>query len=295
MIFQSLAYFKELLVHVGKNFCHLGYRHGGAHACNDVFALSVHKEFAHKALFAGSGVTGERNAGAAIVAHVAECHHLNVYSGAPAVRDVVVHTIDVCTGVVPAAEYSFDSFEELFLGIVGEVFAELSLILCLELVSKGLEVVSAEFYVELNTLFFLHLVDELFEIFFADFHNDVGEHLNESSVAVPSPAGVVGLLGDSVYNFFVKAEVENGVHHAGHGSSCAGTNGYEKGIFLIAELLSADFFHLVDIRHDLCLYFGVDLSAVFIILGAGFGRNGKTLGYGKTYLGHFRKVRAFAA
>jgi len=33
----------------------------------------------HKPFFAGSGVTRERNAGAAIVAHVAERHHLNVY------------------------------------------------------------------------------------------------------------------------------------------------------------------------------------------------------------------------
>ena len=65
-------------------------------------------------------------------------------------------------------------------------------------------------------LFFFHLVDELFKVLFADLHNNVGVHLNESSVAVPSPSGVTGFLGNNLNNLFVKAEVKDGIHHTGH-------------------------------------------------------------------------------
>ena len=295
MVFESFANFEELVVNFGQYFCHLGDGHRSTNACNDVFALSVHKEFAHKSGFAGSRVTGERNAGTAIVAHVAECHHLNVYSGTPAVRNVVVHSVNVCTGVVPASEYGFDSFKELFLRIGGEVLADLFLVFGFELGCQFFKIFGGEFDVVGYALLFLHLVDESFKIFLADFHNDVGEHLNKSSVAVPSPSGVTGLLCKHFYDLLVQSEVEDGVHHTRHGCSCARTNGNEKRIFEVAELLAGDLLHLFDVFHDLRLNLGIDLLSVLIVLSASFGGNSEALGNGKTDIGHFRKVCAFAA
>ena len=46
----------------------------GTDAGNDVLALRVGQELAHELLLAGGGVAGEGNAGAAVVAHVAERH-----------------------------------------------------------------------------------------------------------------------------------------------------------------------------------------------------------------------------
>ena len=295
MIFEDLADFLELLVDLGEDFRHLGDGHRRADACNDVFALCVGEELAHEALLARSGVTREGNARTAVVAHVAERHHLDVDGGTPAVRDVVVHTVDVRTGVVPRTEDCLDRFEELLLGIGGEVLAELVLVLGLELVGKLFEVVCRELDVLRDALLFLHLVDELFEVLLADFHNDVGEHLDESSVAVPSPAGVVGLLRDGLDDLFVEAEVEDGIHHAGHGSACARTDGDEERVLLIAELLAADLLHLVDVLHDLSLDLGIDLTAVLIVLRACFGGDGEALRHGKTDVGHLCKVCALAA
>ena len=277
VIFENGANFLELFIYVGENFRHLCDRHRRSYARNDVFALSVGKELTHETFFAGSGVTGKRDARAAVVAHVTESHHLYVYSGTPTVRNVVVHTVDVRSGVVPTSEYGFDSLEKLNLRVGGEVAAELFLIFGFELVGKGFKVVGVKFYVERNALLFLHLVDEFFKVLLADFHNDVREHLNESSVAVPSPSGVAGLLRQYLYDLFVKTEVKNGIHHAGHRRSGAGTYGYEKGVFEIAEFLAGDFLHLLDVFHNFRLNIGVDLSAVFIILRAGLGRDGETL------------------
>ena len=295
MVFESFANFEKLGVNFGQYFSHLGDGHRSTNAGNDVFALSVHKEFAHESGFAGGGVTGERNAGTAIVAHVTECHHLNVYSGTPAVRNVVVHSVDVCAGVVPASEHGFDSFEKLFLRIGGEILADLFFVFRFELVCQLFKIFGSEFDVVGYALLRLHLIDECFEIFLTDFHNDVGEHLNKSSVAVPSPSGVTGLLCKHFNNLLVQAEIEDGVHHTGHGRSCSRTNGNEKRIFEIAEFLSGDLFHLFDVFHDLRLNLGIDLFSVLIVLSAGFGRNSETLGNGKTDIGHFCKVCAFAA
>ena len=46
---------------------------------------------------------------------------------------------------------------------------------------------------------YTHL-DELFKVFLTDFHNDVGIHLDKSSVAVISPARVAGLLSHNFNN-----------------------------------------------------------------------------------------------
>ena len=64
---------------------------------------------------------------------------------------------------------------------------------------------------------------------------------------------------------------------------------------MIPELFAGDFFHLRNVFHNLRADFVVDLSAVGIILRAGFGSDGKALRNGKTDFGHFGKVCAFAA
>ena len=295
MIFEDLADFLELLVHIREDVCHLRNGHRGADACDDVFALGVGQELAHEALFAGRGVTRERDARAAVVAHVAERHHLHVDRGTPAVRDVVVHTVDVCAGVVPRTEHRLDRAEELFLRVGGEVGTDLRLVLRLELLGELFQVVGGQLDVLRDALLFLHLIDELLEIFFADFHNDVRIHLDEAAIAVVCPTGVAGFGGERLHDFLVEAEVEDGVHHARHGSARTRTNGDEQRVFLVAEFFAADLFHLVDVVHDLGLDLGIDLAAVLIILRAGLGGDGEALRNGKTDVGHFREVRALTA
>ena len=295
VIFKDLADFLELLVNLGENARHLSDGHGRAHACNDVFALRVGQELAHKALFARGGIARERNARAAVVAHVAERHHLHVDRGTPAVGDVVVHTVDVRAGVVPRTEDRLDRLKELLLGIGREVLAELLFVLRLELVGEFLEVLRRQLDVLRDALLFLHLVDELFKVLLADFHDDVGEHLNESSVAVICPAGIAGLLCQRLHDFLIETEVEDRVHHAGHGSACTRTHGDEQRVLLVAELLAADLFHLVDVLHDLRLDRGIDLPSVLIVLRAGLRRDREALGDGKSDVRHLRKVGALAA
>ena len=83
--------------------------------------------------------------------------------------------------------------------------------------------------------------------YFADFHDDIGVHLDKSSIAVICPSGIAGPLCQNLYHFLVEAQVQDGVHHARHGSTGAGTYGHEKRIFLVAELLAGNLLHFDDV------------------------------------------------
>ncbi len=295
MLLQRLADLLELGKGLGELFGHLVDGHGGAHAGHNVLALGVGEELAHELLLAGGGVAGEGDAGAAVVAHVAEDHHLHVDGGAPAVGDVVIPAIHVGAGVVPAAENGLDGAHQLLLGVGGEVLTDLGLIFGLELAGQLLQVVGGQLHVQLDALLLLHLVDELLEILLAHLHDHVGVHLDKAAIAVPGPAGVIGLVGDGVDHVLVQAQVQDGIHHAGHGGAGAGADGDQQGVLLVAELLAGDLLHLLDVFHDLAADLVGDLPAVLIILRAGFGADGEALGDGQADVGHLSQVRALAA
>ena len=129
VILQNFAHILELGESGGELLSHLADRHGSPHAGHHVLALGVGQKLAEELLLAGGGVAGEGHAGAAVVAHVAEGHGLDVDGGAPGVGDVVVAAVDVGPGVVPRAEHGLDGAHELLLGIGGEVLPHLGLVL----------------------------------------------------------------------------------------------------------------------------------------------------------------------
>ena len=176
--------------------------------------------------------------------------------------------------------------------------ASLLLVLGLELLGQLLEVGGGQFNIELDALALLHLVDELLEVLLADFHDDVGEHLDEAAVGVIHKAlelGVGVALDHGGDDVVVQTEVQDGVHHAGHGSTGAGTDGNQQGVLQIAELLAVDLLHGLDVLHDLSHDLVIDLAAVLIVLGAGFGGDGEALGNGQTDVAHLGQVGALAA
>ena len=293
VVFQQGADLGELLVGRGELFGHLGNGHGGADTGNHVLALGVGQEFAHQVLLAGGGVTGKGNAGAGVIVQVAEHHGHHVDGSAPGIGNVVVTTVNIGTGVVPGTEHGTNGLVQLNLGIAGEVNAQLGLVFRLKLTGQLLQVVGSQLHIELNALLLLHLVNELLEILLAHFHNHIGEHLDEAAVGVPHKAGKLGVgvaLNHGFHHVVVQTQVQDGVHHAGHGGAGTGTDGDQQGIGEVAELLAIDFFHLVHIFHNLGHDFIVNLLAVFVIFGAGFGGNSKALGNRQANVGHFGQI-----
>ena len=172
----------------------------------------------------------------------------------------------------------------------------------LEFADHVFEIVHGETGVELDALLFLDFVDHHFEriMLFLRFgleaHDHVAVHLDETAVGIPGETLVTGLFGQTGNRFIIESEVENGVHHARHGSARAGANRNQQRIGRIAELLAHFLFNK---RHPL-LDIGFDQleDGVSTLLGidrAGFGADGETGWDGDTQAAHFSQIGPLAA
>ena len=141
MIFQLIGDADQLIIDFRKSLLDLINLHRCTDTGDNVLALCVHKNFREELVLARSRVTCEGNARSGIIAHVAECHHLDIDSCAPAVGDIIVTTIDVRARVVPGTEDSLDCLDELYLRVCREIIADLSLVLSLELACEFLQIV----------------------------------------------------------------------------------------------------------------------------------------------------------
>ena len=68
--------------------------------------------------------------------------------------------------------------------------------------------------------------------------HDVGIHLDEAAIAVEREAAVAGEFGEAFGGLVVEAEIEDGVHHAGHGGAAARADGDQQRIGRVAEFLA---------------------------------------------------------
>ena len=298
VILQLVGNGSELLIHLGHVLLELFDLEGGADTGHHVLALGVDQVFAEELLLAGGGVAGKCHAGAGILVQVAKHHGHDVDGSAPGVGDVVHAAVVIGPGVVPGAEDGLDGLHHLDFGIGGELLA---LFLLVELFEEGhqlLHVVLVQVDVILHTLGSLHLVDDDFKALLGQLHHHVGEHLDEPAVGVVDKALelVGGIAGDEAGgHFVVHAQVQDGVHHAGHGGPGAGADGDQQGLLGVAELFIVDLLNfcqsLVDLAHDLI----IDGPAILVILGAGFRRDGEALRHRHTQAGHFRQVCTLAA
>ena len=101
---EALGDLLELRVHLGHLVAHLADLRRGPDAGDDVLALRVGQVLAVDRSLAGVRVTGERDAGARVVAHVAEHHGHDVHRGAEVVRDLVVLAVVVGALAEPRVE-----------------------------------------------------------------------------------------------------------------------------------------------------------------------------------------------
>ncbi len=295
VVFERTGHLGELLVDLGQVLLELMDRLRRAHAGDHVFALGVDEVLAEQLLFARRRVAGERHARAGFVAGVAEHHLLHVDRGPPGIRNLVHAAVHFRAGVVPRAEHGLDGLQQLRGGVGGEVLALLLLVIGLELADKLFHVALVQLNVLLDAALGLLLVDDLLKVGLRQLHHHVGEHLDEPAVGVVGEARVVRKLREALHHGVVQAQVQDGVHHAGHRNPRAGADGNQQRVGGVAELLAGDFLQPGEVFENLGLDFVVDSAAVLIIFGAGFGRDGKPVRHGQAEAGHFGKAGALPA
>ncbi len=94
---------------------------------------------------------------------------------------------------------------------------------------------------------------------------------------------------------FVQAEVQDGVHHAGHGELRAGTDAEQHRVRRIAQLLTHLLFELHESLVDFLFNCFGNLLARVEIGVADLRRDGEAGGYGQPGARHLGQTGAFAA
>ena len=74
------------------------------------------------------------------------------------------------------------------------------------------------------TFLSLDLIDDLLKMALRNLHNNVREHLDESSVRIVSKSWIASLLCEAFNRYIVQTQVQDGIHHTWHGCTCTRTN-----------------------------------------------------------------------
>ena len=285
----------------------LGDRRRVADARDDVLTLGVDEEVAVALVGAVGRVARERDAGGGGVTLVAEGHDLHVDGSAEVVGNLVLLAIEDGALGVPGSEDCLLRETKLEDRVGGEdglaVDLDLGVLLdvdvvgedLLELGDEVLEVVSVELGVELHALLRLLGVDDVLEELAGNAHDDVREHLDEAAIGVVGKAGVTGLLDETLDRVVVETEVEDRVHHAGHGERGARADGDEQRVVLVAELLAHALLEILAVLVDLVEDALRPDVASAGVSDTGLAADGKSRRNGETDVGHLREVRALAA
>ena len=140
---------------------------------------------------------------------------------------------------------------------------------------------------------FLDAVEDVLELLLGNIQHHVAEHLDQAAIGVVGKAGIVAALGQRFDGLIVEAEVEDGVHHAGHGELCAGANGDQQGIFARAQLLPLQLLQPLEGGVHLDVDLGTQRAAH--VLATGLGLNGESWRNRQSGVGHLGQAGALAA
>ena len=266
-----------------------------ADAGDNVLALRIDQEFAVELLLAGRGIAGEGDAGGRGLAHIAEHHRLHVDRGAPAFGNGVQAPIGDGALVHPRAEHRADRAPELLMRILRKRLAVL-LLEPLLVASHQLDpVVGGEIGVERVAVAVLVVVEDVLEQVVFDAEHHVGIHGDEAPVAVIGEAAVARRFRHGLHGLVVEAEIEHGVHHAGHRRARARAHRDQQRVRLVAETLAGDAADLRQRRRHLALELFRIAVGVGVIVGADLGGDGEARRYRQAEIGHLGKPRALAA
>ncbi len=285
---------RKLPVNLGQRLAQGLDRLGGANSRHHVLALGLEQVLAEEPLLPGGGITGEGDPGAGVVTHVAEDHGLDVHRRAQGVGDVVVLPVGHRPAPVPRRENGGDGQRQLLPGVLWEGRfgvrpVDLPVLLREHGESLGRKLgVAADFGGPLGRLQL-----PLEELAVHPLY-DPPEELDEAAIGVEGEATVAGLLGQPLQGLLVKAQVEDGVHHPGHGQSRARPHRHQQRLGWVAEPLPGLGLQLLQVLFDLVQEAGGELVASLHVGIAGLGRNREARRHRHPCLGHLGDARSLA-
>jgi hypothetical protein len=156
-------------------------------------------------------------------------------------------------------------------------------------------VLGAEIGVERETVEVLVGVEDVLEYAVVDAEHNVRIHLDEAPVAVVGEPLATRFGGQPLHGRVVETEVEDGVHHAGHGGARAGAHRHQQRGGNIAEGGVDRLADRSQRRIDLLRQVAGQLAAVAVVGGAHLGGDGEARRHGQAEVRHLGEVGALAA
>jgi hypothetical protein len=269
-------------------------RHGVADAGDDVLALRVLQIVAVDALRPAARVTGEGDSGAGVGAQVAEHHRADVDGGTGVAGDALAAAVDDRPLGVPRVEDGVDRHVHLLARVLREVLVGLLADDRLEPADDVLQVLGVQVEIEVRALLALHLVQGVLEELAVDVEHGLAEHLDQPAIGVPGEPLAAGLLRQPLHRLVVEADVEDGLHHPGHGGGGTGAHRHQQRVGRVAERLVHGLLQVGEVFADLGVQFGRG-AAVLQVVPAGVGGDRETGRHGQSQIGHLGQVGALAA
>ena len=121
VLLKLLTGYEEFFMRFRKIFGHLGDGLRSTHTGNDVLSLCINEILTIEHIFAGSGITSERNAGSRALTCVTKDHGLDVDSGSPGSGNSILLAVNDRSIVLPGIEYGVHGSLELLTWIFGEI------------------------------------------------------------------------------------------------------------------------------------------------------------------------------
>jgi hypothetical protein len=155
-------------------------------------------------------------------------------------------------------------------------------------------VLGVQVEVEVGALLGLDLVERVLEEVAVDVEHGLAEHLDEPPVGVPGEPLAARLLGEALHRLVVEPDVEDGLHHPGHGRGGTRADRDQERVGGVAERLAHRLLQRHQVLADLLVELGRG-AAVLQVVPAGVGGDGETGRDRQPEVGHLRQVGALAA
>ena len=226
VLFQRLINALKGLIRAGQLACHFRHRLGRPHACDHILALCIGEKLAVKCVFTRRGIAGKCNPGGAVVAHVAIDHRLHIDRRAPVCGNIVQPAIGNRAIRLPRSEHRANPAPELLHRVRGKIPPRAVSDDGFEHVNQRLEIIHCHVEVVFNAALFLDFINGDFKgilllAFCGHAHHHIAIRLNKPAIGVPPKARVVGAGDETFGDRVIEAQVEHGLHHAGHGNARA--------------------------------------------------------------------------
>ena len=195
----------------------------------------------------------------------------------------------------PRLEDRADGSPELFVGIFWErvacLFLKVFFIFDDQIAPAG----SGHFGIVFHAEPFLHGPQACFKLILRQSDHHAGIHLYETPVSIVSKALVLCRPREARNRLIVQAEIQNCLHHSGHGARRTRAHADKQRVTRISQLLSREFFQTLKIL----FHFGPQIFGIFAVMlkviVASLGSDRESGRNRQSDASHFRQAGALAA